>query len=147
MIKKARGWRWITAALAGTVAVAVAATAMAWSGEERERSGRVPVPALPAPQGEECIEDADTMRRQHMHILDEHKRDSVRKGVRRPERDLQACVDCHAVREPVIADQPLTPRQRLAFCANCHSYSAVSLDCFACHSSEPGAAVNEGNDE
>ncbi len=143
-MNKARGWRWAAAALAGVLAVAVTTAAMAWGGETRERSGRVPVPALPDAQGKECIEDAGTMRRQHMHILDRHKRDSVRQGIRHPERELQSCVDCHAVREPVTAGEPLTPRQRLAFCANCHSYAAVSLDCFQCHSSEVSAPVNQG---
>lgn len=119
--------------------LAGAAYALAPTPPDREQAGRVPVPLLPEAAGEACIEDPETMRREHMHLLAEQKRDGVRHGVRRDDRSLQACVDCHAVQpERALADERrLGSRESMAFCINCHSYNAVRMDCFECHSSTP----------
>lgn len=69
------------------------------------------------------------MRRQHMRLLQHQREETVRKGVRQGRYSLQGCIDCHAGRKTgsVVGAQD-------AFCEGCHSYAAVKLDCFGCHS-------------
>ena len=125
--------RYLVAALL-LVLSGVTLAVYASSGAPREQAGRVPVPALSLPAGEQCVEESDVMRRQHMHLLHREKEAAVRQGVRSPERGLQGCVDCHAGPATDYAGQPAGD---VAFCASCHSYSAVRTDCFQCHDSRP----------
>ncbi|WP_421621192.1 hypothetical protein [Alkalilimnicola ehrlichii] len=131
--------RYLLGAAVLLVILAGATYALTPTAPDRDQAGRVPVPLLPEPAGEACIADPETMRREHMHLLAKQKRDGVRHGIRRDDQSLQACVDCHAVRpEQSLAEQSrLGSREPMAFCINCHSYNAVRLDCFECHSSTP----------
>jgi hypothetical protein len=101
---------------------------------------RVPRPAHDPPKGERCVEDTDFMRRNHMKLL-VHQRDrTVREGVRTKAHSLANCVDCHAgaTTRSVIAGGP---DGSAGFCAGCHSYVGVTLDCFECHAATPRAAA------
>lgn len=92
-------------------------------------------PQPPKGRGEHCVADTDFMRRNHMKMLLGHRTEAVRLGVRTQQYDLNGCVDCHAVAgadgRPVSFDSPQH------FCRSCHSYAAVSIDCFECHASRP----------
>ncbi len=97
-------------------------------------AGRVPVPAVPAAKGGQCIEDPQFMRRNHMQLL-KHGRDvTMREGKRTDTRSLQNCIECHA--------HPTTQRVtgKEGFCEACHSYAAVKIDCFSCHADQPKKA-------
>jgi hypothetical protein len=96
-------------------------------------AGGVPVPKLPEAQGEQCVEEPDYMRRNHGRLLN-HRRDTVvHEGVREPAYKLQACIDCHV--QPSPTGEPVRGRDH--FCGACHTYAAVKVDCFQCHSSQP----------
>jgi hypothetical protein len=99
---------------------------------------RVPLPAIEAGAGERCVEDTAFMRRNHMELL-RHQRDlTVREGIRTTRHSLANCVTCHASQK--------TGRVTGAngFCASCHSYAGVTLDCFECHADKPAATAALG---
>jgi hypothetical protein len=86
-----------------------------------------------------CLLPPAQMRRTHMDLLYRERHDAVRLGRRDPDRSLQNCVDCHAVRDAagmvVSADDPRH------FCRTCHDQVAVATDCFSCHRSTPAGPV------
>ena len=100
-------------------------------------SSRVPKPVIEAAKGEKCVESADFMRRNHMELL-KHQRDAtMHQGIRTRNHSLNGCIECHASRKNnsvVGSDQN--------FCQSCHSYTAVTIDCFECHASKPKAPAD-----
>ena len=89
-------------------------------------TGRTPLPAVErAKAGTQCVEPADTMRRNHMAYLKHQRDDTVRGGVRGARYSLKACIDCHAGASTRSVNA--TPD---GFCVSCHQYAAVKLDCF-----------------
>ncbi len=94
--------------------------------------GRTPLPTIePATAGTQCVEPADVMRRNHMRFL-EHQRDAtVHGGVRGAKHSLKGCIDCHAG-----AKTASVAKAETHFCVSCHSYAAVRIDCFECHTSK-----------
>jgi hypothetical protein len=88
-----------------------------------------------AVKGEQCVEDTDYMRRNHMKVLNHHRDKTVLQGIRTPQHSLKGCIDCHhSPKTGSVAAQPEN------FCASCHAYAAVKIDCFDCHSTKPGVA-------
>lgn len=122
------------AAIAALLAVSIAAVASADAHEESS-SGRVPVPVHPEGKGDKCVRDTAYMRRHHMELLKHHRDETVHKGIRTTEFSLKNCVACHASKDTnsVLGKN--------GFCQSCHSYAAVTLDCFECHASKPKAAT------
>ena len=116
----------------------------------------VPMPKpSKAVKGEKCVEPADIMRREHMVFLKHQRDDTLRKGIRGEKYGLNECVDCHATKSPKIAQGKV--RTVVPFCAECHKYAAVKIDCFECHTgaaddkpkrtSLNGAPLPEGHPE
>ena len=95
-------------------------------------TSRVPKPILEAGQGEKCVESTEFMRRNHMELLKHQRDETMHKGIRTRNYSLKGCIDCHASRKnnSVVGNDQ-------NFCQSCHSYAAVKLDCFECHSSKP----------
>ncbi len=87
-----------------------------------------------------CVDDPKLMRRMHMEILKHGRDESVLRGVRDPRHAFAGCVDCHASR----SDGKVVGSER-HFCQGCHTYAAVSLDCFECHSSSARSAAGASN--
>lgn len=103
------------------------------------------LPVLPKAKGGACVEDVQSMRRNHMDLL-KHQRDAtLREGIRGAKHSLKDCVGCHATEGKAINAEG-------QFCQSCHSYAAVAIDCFECHATTPGktraaqAAHNAGGD-
>ena len=112
----------VLAALLITAALAIA--------EEKPRA-RAVLPVVKIEKGEQCVEPVDEMRRNHMKML-LHQRDrTVHAGIRTTRHSLKNCIDCHANAKTnsVLGKD--------GFCESCHTYAAVSLDCFECHSPSP----------
>ncbi len=89
-------------------------------------------PVLERGQGERCVEDTDFMRRNHMELL-KHQRDkTMHQGIRTTRHSLKKCVECHASSKTgsVASSQE-------DFCAACHAYAGVKLDCWECHATRP----------
>ena len=128
-------------------------------------SGRTPVPTIePAAKGEQCVAEPAFMRRNHMDLLKHQRDDTVLRGIRsagppqaasspsgaRREASgapayggarysLKQCIACHAsVKTGSVA------KTETNFCVSCHSYAAVKIDCFECHTPKPAALAQRG---
>lgn len=85
---------------------------------------------------ESCVEPTDVMRRNHFEFI-LHQRDlTVHQGIRGAKHSLAGCVDCHAKKD--AQGKPVPVNAEGQFCAGCHEYAAVNIDCFSCHSTVPG---------
>ena len=145
---------------AGLLVVLLAAS-LAFAADE---GGRTPKPVVErASQGAQCVADPAFMRRNHMDLLKHQRDDTVRGGIRsagppqaasspsggRREASrgpttlakfsLKECIDCHAsVKTASVA------KAETNFCVSCHSYAAVKIDCFECHTSKVRAVAQRG---
>ena len=102
--------------------------------------GRTPKPVIErAAPGTQCVEPAAYMRRHHMDLLKHQRDDTVHGGIRGAKHSLKGCIACHAsVQSQSVA------KQETNFCVSCHSYAAVKIDCFGCHTAQPQALVRKG---
>lgn len=87
-------------------------------------------------KGEQCVEDTDYMRRNHMKLLTHQRDETVHEGIRTKKHSLKECINCHASR-----DTGSVTAAKDNFCVSCHSYAAVKIDCFDCHSSKPQSSA------
>jgi predicted CXXCH cytochrome family protein len=90
----------------------------------------IPQPAKPA-NASSCVAPVDIMRREHMNLL-MHQRDAtVLDGERDGKYSLAGCMDCHNPADSAAKAVHYPDPQH--FCAGCHSYASVRIDCFECH--------------
>ncbi len=88
----------------------------------------IPNPSKPA-DAEACVEPVEVMRRDHMKFL-MHQRDAtVIDADRSPRYSLVGCMNCH---NPA-GDEIVRYEDPQHFCADCHRYASVKIDCFECH--------------
>jgi len=126
---RCRAWLWLKV---GFAVVLLLAAALALAGDSR-----VPLPEIaPARAGTQCIADPPTMRREHPSMLKHQRDETVHQGIRGAKASLKGCVDCHA-----SAASGSVAAAAGDFCVSCHSYAAVKIDCFECHSGKPRAKV------
>lgn len=112
-------------------------SAAAFAAEDRKTS-RVPLPKVNiAKAGEKCVEPTDVMRRGHMDFILHQRDETMHRGIRTSKHSLKNCVNCHA--DPVTG----SVLGKDGFCASCHAYAAVSIDCFGCHTDKPEAAAKK----
>ena len=80
-----------------------------------------------------CVEPTGEMRRNHMEYILHQRDETVHEGIRTKQYSLNECIDCH------VSDAQDAPRvsSEEHFCNSCHSYAAVSIDCFQCHADRP----------
>jgi len=80
-----------------------------------------------------CVEPTAEMRRNHMKYILHQRDETMHRGVRSKQHSLVECINCH------VSDAPDAPRvsSEQHFCNSCHSYAAVSIDCFQCHADRP----------
>lgn len=124
-------WIKSAATLIAGLGILVALSPLATAGDS---SSGVPKPVIQKGEGEKCVEDTDYMRRNHMKVLNHHRDDTMRKGIRTKQHSLKNCIECHATPDQSGQRTVLGKDQ---FCQSCHSYAAVQIDCFQCHSSKP----------
>jgi predicted CXXCH cytochrome family protein len=118
----------ILATLLGTLPLAVATAA----DEAASSFGHIAIPAPAKPvDAAKCVEPVEVMRRDHMKFL-LHQRDAtVLEGERNSKYSLTGCMDCH---NPARADGKIVRYEDPQhFCASCHNYTSVKIDCFECH--------------
>ncbi len=81
-----------------------------------------------AKKAEDCIEDTEYIRKEHMQILDKWRDTVVRDGERvyvsKSGKEYEAslsntCIDCHSNKEK--------------FCDKCHDYASADPYCWDCH--------------
>jgi hypothetical protein len=86
-----------------------------------------------------CVEPTEDMRRNHMEYILHQRDKTVHKGVRTKQHSLVECITCH------VSDAQDAPHVNSEehFCNSCHSYAAVSIDCFQCHADRPASAPRD----
>jgi len=133
-MRNKRRWAWVGVIVAGSLAAAVAVAA---AGYEDKKPARVPVPDVNIVQGDQCVEPTDEMRRNHMKYILHQRDETMHRGIRTTKHSLKGCINCHADPETgsVLGEN--------GFCETCHTYAAVKIDCFGCHTHkrEPDAKV------
>ena len=93
------------------------------------------IPQVPQAKAEQCVEPTEVMRRSHMEFILHQRDETMHRGIRTKRHSLKECISCHVNPGPdgqyprVASDQH--------FCAACHSYASVTIDCFQCHSDIP----------
>ncbi len=106
------------------------------------QDGRGFGPVIPKGKGEQCVAETDYMRRFHMTELTHQRDETMQRGVRTKRFSLNECVTCHATTDS--AGRPVSINAPGQFCASCHEYAAVTIDCFQCHAAKPGDGGRAG---
>ena len=80
-----------------------------------------------------CVEPTEDMRANHMEYILDQRDATVHEGIRTKQHSLVECINCH------VSDAPDAPRYESEkhFCNSCHTFAAVSIDCFQCHADRP----------
>ncbi len=105
----------------------------------------------PAVQGKRCvINDTMEMRKNHMNYITHQRAETTRLGKRWNKKthknnfSIEKCINCHARDEkgkPVKLKLGSGKLNAEHFCQSCHNYTAVTIDCFSCHSATPTGKV------
>jgi len=97
---------------------------------------------VPPPKGEQCVEDPIWMRTNHFETVLHQRDDTVIRGIRTKKHSLKNCIDCH-ITPNADGEYARYSNSEEHFCASCHVYAAVSVDCFQCHADRPESAIRE----
>jgi predicted CXXCH cytochrome family protein len=124
--------------LISTLRLLLLAACLGWllpaGAAEVESSGfgeiAIPQPAKPA-AASACVEPVEIMRREHMNFLMHQRDDTVLDGERGSKYSLVGCMDCHNPSDS--AETAVRYPDPQHFCADCHRYASVRIDCFECH--------------
>ena len=92
-------------------------------------------PAVPKALGAPHEEGNEFWRVNHMDLLRHDRDQTLRLGDRTVPASLKQCLVCHAVTGPDA--EPVAANDSGGFCAVCHEYAAVNIDCFSCHKATP----------
>ena len=101
---------------------------------------------IPPPKGnynEEtiCVEPVEIMRKQHFEFILDHRDKTVIQGIRTKQYSLIGCIDCHIT--PNVQGEYARYSKETHFCAGCHQFTAVNIDCFQCHADRPEEAIRK----
>lgn len=91
----------------------------------------------------QCVEPTADIRKNHRVYLDGHRDKTVIEGIRTTKHSLNECINCHVA--PTREDGSAvhyTDEKKDHFCASCHTYVGVKMDCFQCHADRPQVAEN-----
>ena len=85
--------------------------------------------------GAMCVEPTEIMRRSHMEFILHQRDETVHRGIRTSKHSFAGCIECHSTND----DEGALVRHDDSrhFCAGCHVYAAVRIDCFECHTDRP----------
>ncbi len=97
---------------------------------------------VPAPKGDQCVEDPTWMRTNHFETVLHQRDETVLHGIRTQKHSLKNCIDCH-ITPNENGEYARYSNSEEHFCASCHTFAAVSVDCFQCHADRPESAVRE----
>ena len=102
----------------------------------------IPSPSKPA-DAANCVEPVAVMRRDHMKYLLHQRDTTVLDGERAKKYSLVGCIDCH---NPAKANEEIVRYEDPQhFCAGCHNYASVKLDCFECHADRGLSSSQQSN--
>lgn len=112
---------------AAALALSAVVLADAHGAKDNGDKTSVPMPRHKITKGENCVEPTGVMRKQHMEFILHQRDKTMLSGIRTKKHSLKNCVNCHA--DP----ETKSVLGKDGFCESCHSYAAVSMDCFSCH--------------
>mgnify|MGYP001557339353 CR=1 FL=1 len=92
-------------------------------------------PSKAATEAEQCVRPTEWMRRNHMALIKHDRTVTVHEGIRTLDGSLAGCVECHANRDDDGGFVAVNAESQ--FCAACHDYTGVTMDCFTCHRTTP----------
>jgi hypothetical protein len=125
-------WLLCCLAVGGFLATALAGTVSADAeNAESGKVSRVAQPTIHIEKPGKCVEPEEVMRRDHMNLILHQRDKTMHQGIRTEKYSLKQCVNCHA------SSKTNSVLGKDGFCQSCHSYAAVSIDCFQCHSASP----------
>ena len=81
------------------------------------------------------------MRKQHFEFVLDHRDKTVIDGIRTKKHSLNECIDCHITAN--VQGEYARYSEDTHFCASCHQYTAVNIDCFQCHADRPEEAIRK----
>jgi len=84
---------------------------------------------------QKCVQPDGEMRRNHMKYILHQRDETMHEGIRTRQYSLEECVNCHAAKNDEGEYIPVNAPDQ--FCASCHSYASVNIDCFQCHATKP----------
>ncbi len=93
------------------------------------------IPQVPKTKAEQCVEPTEVMRRSHMEFILHQRDETMHRGIRTEKHSLKECISCHVNPGPDGQYPRVSSDQH--FCAACHTYTSVTIDCFQCHSDIP----------
>lgn len=93
------------------------------------------IPQVPETKAQQCVEPTEVMRRNHMEFILHQRDETMHRGIRTKKHSLKECISCHVNPGPDGTYPRVSDPQH--FCATCHGYASVSIDCFQCHSDVP----------
>lgn len=105
-------------------------------------NAETPFPKIHEPEGKQCVEDEDEMRRNHMNYIMHQRDETMHRGIRTEKYSLSGCIDCHV--EPNENGEVAGHDSEEHFCSTCHEYAAVQIDCFQCHADKPQKYIKRG---
>lgn len=112
---------------------------------EYEASGfgeiAIPSPAKPT-RAEQCVEPVEIMRRDHMKLLNHQRDETVINGERDSKYSLVGCMNCHNPASE--SGEVVRYEDPQHFCAECHAYASVKIDCFECHADRGLEPLQQG---
>ena len=106
-----------------------------------ESSQDIPPPKQKYSEETLCVEPVEEMRRQHFEFMLEHRDKTVIEGIRTKKHSLNECIDCHITAN--AQGEYARYSQDTHFCASCHQFAAVNIDCFQCHADRPEEAIRK----
>ena len=105
-------------------------------------SAETPFPKIHEPEGVECVQPEDEMRRNHMNYIMHQRDETVHEGIRTEKYSLAKCIDCHV--QPNEKGEVASSDSEEHFCTTCHTYASVQIDCFQCHADKPQKFIKRG---
>lgn len=97
---------------------------------------------IPPPKGDQCVEETEWMRVHHFETILHQRDETVKKGIRTTKHSLKNCINCH-ITANAAGEYARYSNKEQHFCASCHEFTAVTIDCFHCHSDRPEQAVRD----
>ncbi len=82
-----------------------------------------------------CVAPESDMLRHHMNYIRHQRDDTMYEGIRTRQFALEECINCHAVKDE--QGEYVRVEDDRHFCATCHTYASVKIDCFECHADVP----------
>ncbi len=101
----------------------------------------VPPPKQKYSEETVCVEPVDIMRKKHFDFVLDHRDKTVIYGIRTKKHSLIECIECHITAN--AQGEYARYSQETHFCASCHQYAAVTIDCFQCHADQPEEAIRK----